>query len=398
MNFLNRKTVEDIDVTGKRVLVRCDYNVPFDSEGNITDTKRIDESIKTLRYLIDHNAKVIICSHRGRPKGTVKPELSLAPTIPYLSKVLGQQVQMATDVVGESAKALCSNLQEGQVMMLENVRFEKGEEANDPAFAKELASLANIYVNDAFGTSHRAHASTAGVAAYLPAVCGYLIQKELQVLGNALNHPARPFVAILGGAKVSDKIGVITALLDKIDVLIVGGGMAYTFTNALGYSIGNSLCEPDKLELAKDIMAKAKEKGVNFLIPVDNVIANKFAEDAQWQIVDSDQIPEGWMGLDIGPKSAEMFAHAIEHAGTVFWNGPLGVSEWKNFAEGTFKVAQALAHSDAYSIIGGGDSAAAVEKLGFAKQMSHISTGGGASLELIEGLELPGIACLMEKE
>ena len=386
MNFLNRKTVEDIDVTGKRVLVRCDYNVPFDSEGNITDTKRIDESIKTLRYLIDHNAKVIICSHRGRPKGTVKPELSLAPTIPYLSKVLGQQVQMATDVVGESAKALCSNLQEGQVMMLENVRFEKGEEANDPAFAKELASLADIYVNDAFGTSHRAHASTAGVAAYLPAVCGYLIQKELQVLGNALNHPARPFVAILGGAKVSDKIGVITALLDKIDVLIVGGGMAYTFTNALGYSIGNSLCEPDKLELAKDIMAKAKEKGVNFLIPVDNVIANKFAEDAQWQIVDSDQIPEGWMGLDIGP------------AGTVFWNGPLGVSEWKNFAEGTFKVAQALAHSDAYSIIGGGDSAAAVEKLGFAKQMSHISTGGGASLELIEGLELPGIACLMEKE
>ena len=398
MNFLNRKTVEDIDVTGKRVLVRCDYNVPFDSEGNITDTKRIDESIKTLRYLIDHNAKVIICSHRGRPKGTVKPELSLAPTIPYLSKVLGQQVQMATDVVGESAKALCSNLQEGQVMMLDNVRFEKGEEANDPAFAKELASLADIYVNDAFGTSHRAHASTAGVAAYLPAVCGYLIQKELQVLGNALNHPARPFVAILGGAKVSDKIGVITALLDKIDVLIVGGGMAYTFTNALGYSIGNSLCEPDKLELAKDIMAKAKEKGVNFLIPVDNVIANKFAEDAQWQIVDSDQIPEGWMGLDIGPKSAEIFAHAIEHAGTVFWNGPLGVSEWKNFAEGTFKVAQALAHSDAYSIIGGGDSAAAVEKLGFAKQMSHISTGGGASLELIEGLELPGIACLMEKE
>ena len=398
MNFLNRKTVEDIDVTGKRVLVRCDYNVPFDSDGNITDTKRIDESIKTLRYLIDHNAKVIICSHRGRPKGTVKPELSLAPTIPYLSKVFGQQVKMATDVVVESSKTLCANLQEGQVMMLENVRFEKGEEANDPAFAKELASLADIYVNDAFGTSHRAHASTAGVAAYLPAVCGYLIQKELQVLGNALNHPARPFVAILGGAKVSDKIGVITALLDKIDVLIVGGGMAYTFTNALGYSIGNSLCEPDKLELAKDIMAKAKEKGVNFLIPVDNVIANKFAEDAQWQIVDSDQIPEGWMGLDIGPKSAEIFAHAIEHAGTVFWNGPLGVSEWKNFAEGTFKVAQALAHSDAYSIIGGGDSAAAVEKLGFAKQMSHISTGGGASLELIEGLELPGIACLMEKE
>ena len=397
MNFLNRKTVEDIDVTGKRVLVRCDYNVPFDSEGNITDTKRIDESIKTLRYLIDHNAKVIICSHRGRPKGTVKPELSLAPTIPYLSKVLGQQVQMATDVVGESAKALCSNLQEGQVMMLENVRFEKGEEANDPAFAKELASLADIYVNDAFGTSHRAHASTAGVAAYLPAVCGYLIQKELQVLGNALNHPARPFVAILGGAKVSDKIGVITALLDKIDVLIVGGGMAYTFTNALGYSIGNSLCEPDKLELAKDIMAKAKEKGVNFLIPVDNVIANKFAEDAQWQIVDSDQIPEGWMGLDIGPKSRELFANAVKNAGTVVWNGPMGVSEWENFANGTIAVAKAVADSNAISIIGGGDSAAAVEKLGFADKMTHISTGGGASLEFLEGLELPGIACLNEK-
>ncbi len=398
MNFLNRKTVEDIDVAGKRVLVRCDYNVPFDSHGNITDTKRIDESIKTLRYLIDHRAKVIICSHRGRPKGAVKPELSLAPTIPYVSKVLGQQVQMAKDVIGESARTLCDNLQDGQVMMLENVRFEPGEEANDPAFAKKLASFADIFVNDAFGTSHRLHASTAGVAAYLPAVCGYLIQKELGVLGNALFHPARPFVAILGGAKVSDKIGVITALLDKIDVLIIGGGMAYTFTNALGYSIGNSLCEPDKLELAKDIMAKAKEKGVNFIIPVDNVIANKFAEDAQWQIVDSDQIPEGWMGLDIGPKSAEMFANAIASAGTVFWNGPLGVSEWENFSKGTFKVAQALAESSAYSIIGGGDSAAAVERLGFAKQMSHISTGGGASLELIEGLELPGIACLMEKE
>ena len=281
--------------------------------------------------------------------------------------------------------------------MLENVRFEKGEEANDPAFAKELASLADIYVNDAFGTSHRAHASTAGVAAYLPAVCGYLIQKELQVLGNALNHPARPFVAILGGAKVSDKIGVITALLDKIDVLIVGCGMAYTFTNGLGYSIGNSLCEPDKLELAKDIMAKAKEKGVNFLIPVDNVIANKFAEDAQWQIVDSDQIPEGWMGLDIGPKSRELFANAVKNAGTVVWNGPMGVSEWENFANGTIAVAKAVADSNAISIIGGGDSAAAVEKLGFADKMTHISTGGGASLEFLEGLELPGIACLNEK-
>lgn len=398
MDFLNRKTVEDIDVSGKRVLVRCDYNVPFDSVGNITDTKRIDESIKTLRYLIDHNAKIIICSHRGRPKGTVKPELSLAPTIPYVSKVLDQQVQMATDVIGESAQTLCANLEEGQVMMLENVRFEPGEETNDPTFAKKLASFADIFVNDAFGTSHRAHASTAGVSAYIPAVCGYLIQKELQILGNALHTPKRPFVAILGGAKVSDKIGVIIALLDKIDTLIIGGGMAYTFMNALGYSIGNSLCESDKLDLAKDIMAKAKEKEVKFLIPIDNIIANKFAQDAQWQIADSDQIPEGWMGMDIGPKSADLFAHAIEHAGTVFWNGPLGVSEWNNFANGTYKVAQALANSKAYSIIGGGDSAASVEKLGFAKQMSHISTGGGASLELIEGLELPGIACLLQKE
>lgn len=398
MDFLNRKTIEDIDITGKRVLVRCDYNVPFDSNGNIIDTKRIDESLKTLRYLINHKAKIIICSHLGRPKGMVKPKFSLAPIVPYLSKVLGQPVQIATDVIGESAKVLCANLTEGQVVMLENVRFEPGEEENDPTFAKQLASLADIFVNDAFGTSHRRHASTAGVAAYIPAVCGYLIQKELQVLGSALYTPKRPFVAILGGAKVSDKIGVITALLDKIDILIIGGGMAYTFMNALGYSIGNSLCESDKLDLAQDIMAKAKEKEVKFLIPVDNIVANRFAEDAQWQTVDSDKIPEGWMGMDIGPKSIELFTTAIQQAGTVFWNGPLGVSEWKNFANGTGKVAQALANSQAYSIIGGGDSAAAVEKLGFAKQISHISTGGGASLELIEGLELPGIACLMEKE
>ena len=398
MNFLNRKTVEDIEVAGKRVLVRCDYNVPFDDKGNITDTKRIDESIKTLRYLIDYNAKVIICSHMGRPKGKVVPELSLAPTVPYLSGVLGQPVKMADDVIGESARALCADLKDGQVMMLENVRFEPGEEKNEPEFAKTLASFADIFVNDAFGTSHRLHASTAGVAAFLPAVCGYLIEKELRVLGNALFHPVRPFVAILGGAKVSDKIGVITALLDKIDVLIIGGGMAYTFTNALGYSIGNSLCEPDKLELAKDIMAKAKEKNVSFLIPVDHVIADKFDKDANWQIAESDRIPEGWMGLDIGPKSAELFANAIANAGTVFWNGPLGVSEWEHFANGTVQVAKALAESSAYSIIGGGDSAAAVERFGLAKQMSHISTGGGASLELIEGKDLPGIACLLEKE
>ena len=394
MSF-NKKTIEDVQVKGKRVLVRCDFNVPL-KDGVITDENRLVGALPTIKYLIENGAKVILCSHLGKDASK-----SLAPVAVRLSEMLGKEVVFARDeeVVGENARKAVADMKDGDVVLLENTRCRKEETKNGEELSKELASLCDIYVNDAFGTAHRAHSSTVGVTNYVDtAVCGYLIQKELQVLGNALNHPARPFVAILGGAKVSDKIGVITALLDKIDVLIVGGGMAYTFTNALGYSIGNSLCEPDKLELAKDIMAKAKEKGVNFLIPVDNVIANKFAEDAQWQIVDSDQIPEGWMGLDIGPKSAEIFAHAIEHAGTVFWNGPLGVSEWKNFAEGTFKVAQALAHSDAYSIIGGGDSAAAVEKLGFAKQMSHISTGGGASLELIEGLELPGIACLMEKE
>ena len=397
MNFLNRKTVEDIDVTGKRVLVRCDYNVPFDSEGNITDTKRIDESIKTLRYLIDHNAKVIICSHRGRPKGTVKPELSLAPTIPYLSKVLGQQVQMATDVVGESAKALCSNLQEGQVMMLENVRFEKGEEANNPAFAKELASLADIYVNDAFGTSHRAHASTAGVAAYLPAVCGYLIQKELQVLGNALNHPARPFVAILGGAKVSDKIGVITALLDKIDVLIVGGGMAYTFLKAQGFEIGTSLLEEDKMDMTLSLLKKAEEKGVEFLLPADVVCADEFKNDSPCGVYPADGMPADKMGLDIGPETRKLYKEAVINSETVVWNGPMGVFEMPNFAKGTNTIAQALADLDATTIIGGGDSVAAVNQAGLGDKMSHISTGGGASMEFLEGKELPGIAALTDK-
>ena len=396
MNFLNRKTVEDIDVTGKRVLVRCDYNVPFDSEGNITDTKRIDESIKTLRYLIDHNAKVIICSHRGRPKGTVKPELSLAPTIPYLSKVLGQQVQMATDVVGESAKALCSNLQEGQVMMLENVRFEKGEEANNPAFAKELASLADIYVNDAFGTSHRAHASTAGVAAYLPAVCGYLIQKELKFLGEAVNNPVRPFVAILGGSKVSDKIAVINNLLEKVDTIIIGGGMAYTFLKAQGYEIGTSLCEDDRMDYAKEMIAKAEAKGVKFLLPVDHRIADGF-KDVEAKVTEDQNIPAGYMGLDIGPKTEALYAEAIKDAKTVIWNGPMGVFEFENFNKGTIAVAKAMADADATTVIGGGDSAAAVNILGFGDKMTHISTGGGASLEFLEGKTLPGIAALNDK-
>lgn len=397
MNYLNKKSVEDIDVAGKRVLVRCDFNVPFDGEGKISDPKRIDEALRTIRYLIDHHAKVILCSHLGRPKGEFNPKYSLAPVAEYLSKVLGQPVQMAKDVIGDSAKAICASLKEGDVALLENVRFHKEEEKNDPDFSKALASLAEIYVNDAFGTAHRAHASTAGVAAYLPAVCGYLIQKEITVMGGALANPKRPFVSILGGAKVSDKIGVISNLLDKVDTLIIGGGMAYTFMKALGYSIGTSICEDDKLELAQEMMAKAKEKNVKFLIPLDNVVADKYDENADHKISDSDRIPDGWMGLDIGPKTQELFTSALVGAGTVVWNGPMGVSEWKNFAAGTEAVAKAVAESGAISIIGGGDSAAAVEQLGFADKMTHISTGGGASLEFLEGLELPGIACLNDK-
>lgn len=397
MNYLNKKSVEDIDVAGKRVLVRCDFNVPFDGEGNISDPKRIDEALKTIRYLIDHHAKVILCSHLGRPKGEFNPKYSLAPVAEYLSKVLGQPVQMAKDVIGDSAKTICASLKDGEVALLENVRFHKEEEKNDPEFSKALASLAEIYVNDAFGTAHRAHASTAGVAAYLPAVCGYLIQKEITVMGNALANPKRPFIAILGGAKVSDKIGVISNLLDKVDTLIIGGGMAYTFMKALGYSIGTSICEDDKLDLAQEMMTKAKEKNVKFLIPLDNVVADKYDENANHHVADSDQIPDGWMGLDIGPKTQELFTSALKGAGTVVWNGPMGVSEWKNFAAGTVAVAKAVAESGAVSIIGGGDSAAAVEQLGFADKMTHISTGGGASLEFLEGLELPGIACLNDK-
>lgn len=398
MNYLNKKTVEDIDVKGKRVLVRCDFNVPFDGEGNISDPKRINEALKTIKYLVDNEAKVILCSHLGRPKGEFNMKYSLAPVAAYLSKALGKEVKMAKDVIGESAKSIAASLENGDVELIENVRFHKEEEKNDPEFAKELASLAEIYVNDAFGTAHRAHASTAGVADYLPAVCGYLIQKEITIMGGALADPKRPFVAILGGAKVSDKIGVITNLLDKVDTLIIGGGMAYTFMNALGYSIGTSICEADKVELAKDIMAKAKEKGVNFLIPQDNVVAKEYKADSEFMPVDSDNIPDGWMGLDIGEKTAGIFADAIKNAGTVVWNGPMGVSEWANFAKGTIAVAKAVAESDAISIIGGGDSAAAVENLGFADKMTHISTGGGASLEFLEGKVLPGIACLNDKD
>ena len=393
----NKKTVEDVDVQGKKVLVRCDFNVPLDEEGRITDDKRIVASLPTIRYLLAHGAAVILCSHLGRPKGQVNPQYSLAPVAQRLTDLLGQPVALAADVVGPDAKAKAAALQPGQAMLLENVRYHAEEEKNDPAFAKELASLAQLYVNDAFGTAHRAHASTAGVADYLPAVCGYLIQKEIKIMGDALANPKRPFVAILGGAKVSDKIGVITNLLDKVDTLIIGGGMAYTFMKALGHSIGDSLLEADKVDLAKEIMDSAKAKGVKFLIPVDNKAGDKYDPDCASQIVDSDNIPAGWMGLDIGPKTAALFADAVKGAGTVVWNGPMGVSEWENFAAGTIAVAKAVAESGAITIIGGGDSAAAVEKLGFAEKMTHISTGGGASLEFLEGKVLPGIACLNDK-
>ena len=396
MEALNKMTVEDLEVSGKRVLVRCDFNVPL-KDGVITSDKRIVASLPTIKYLIDNNAKVILCSHLGRPKGEFKPEFSLAPVAVRLSELLGKEVKMATDVVGESAQALAAELNDGDVMIIENVRFHKEETKNDPEFSKKLADLADLYVNDAFGSAHRAHSSTTGVADYIPAACGYLIQKEINFIGGALANPKRPLVAILGGAKVSDKIGVITNLLDKCDTIIVGGGMAYTFMKSLGYNIGTSLLEADRVEDAKNMMETAKAKGVNFLIPVDNKVGKEYDPNTEAMIVNSDNIPEGWMGLDIGPKTQELFANAIKGSGTVIWNGPMGVSEWENFAQGTIAVATAVAESGAISIIGGGDSAAAVQKLGFADKMSHISTGGGASLEFLEGKELPGIVALNNK-
>ncbi len=393
---LNKKTVEDLQVAGKKVLVRCDFNVKMEN-GVITSDKRIVASLPTIKYLIENGAKVILCSHLGRPKGEVVPEFSLAPVAARLSELLGQEVKMAKDVVGESAQALAADLKDGEVLLLENVRYEKGETKNDPELSKKFADLAELYVNDAFGSAHRAHSSTTGVADHLPAACGYLIQKEIEFIGGALENPQRPLVAILGGAKVSDKIGVITNLIDKCDTLIIGGGMAYTFMKALGYEIGTSLLEADKVELAAEMMKKAEEKGVKFLIPVDNKVGKEYAADTEAMIVDSNKIPEGWMGLDIGPKTQAIFAEAVKDAGTVIWNGPMGVSEWANFASGTVAVATAIAESGAISIIGGGDSAAAIQKLGFADKMSHISTGGGASLEYLEGKELPGIAALNEK-
>lgn len=398
MNYLNKKTIEDIDVQGKKVLVRCDFNVPL-SDGVITDDKRIRESIPTIRYLVEHGAAVILCSHLGRPKEDdeeSKKKATLAPVAKRLAELMGKEVKFTTDIIGDEAHALAADLKPGEILVLENVRFFKAETKNDPAYAKALASMADIFVNDAFGTAHRAHASTAGVADYLPAVCGYLIQKEISIMGGALADPKRPFVAILGGAKVSDKIGVITNLIDKVDTLIIGGAMAYTFNAARGKTIGASKFEEDKVELAKEILAKAEAKGVKFLLPVDNVAADAFSADANTKVFEGN-IDEGWMGLDIGPKTQTLFADAVKNAGTVVWNGPMGVFEMAPFAKGTIAVAKAIADSDAISIIGGGDSAAAVEQLGFADKMTHISTGGGASLEFLEGLELPGIACLNDK-
>lgn len=391
----NKKSIEDIDVGSKRVLVRCDFNVPQDDSGAITADKRIVESLPTIRYLLKQNAKVILCSHLGRPKGAVNLKYTLKPVAERLSQLLGQTVTLASDVVGEDAKAKAAALKDGEILLLENVRFHAEEEKNDPAFSKALADLADIYVNDAFGTAHRAHASTAGVADYLPAVCGYLIQKEIDVMGKALADPKRPFVAVLGGAKVSDKIGVIKNLSLKCDAIIIGGAMAYTFKKAAGRNIGISRCEEDLLDMARDLMVKAVGMGVRFLLPIDHVCSDHFGADAV--AVPSKHITENMMGMDIGPKTAERYSDELRRAGTVVWNGPMGVFEFPAFAEGTKAIARAIAESNAVSIIGGGDSAAAVEQLGFADKMTHISTGGGASLEFLEGLELPGIAALLDK-
>jgi len=397
MNY-NKKTILDVDVAGKKILLRCDFNVPQDKEtGAITSDKRIVAALPTIRYLLEKKAAVIACSHLGKPKGEWKAKLSLAPVAQRLSELLGQEVIFAKDIVGEDAKAKAAALQGGQIMLLENLRFDPREEKNDPSFAEELASMAELYVSDAFGTVHRAHASTAGVAAYLPAVSGLLVAKELKVMGGALNNPKRPFVAVLGGAKVSDKIGVINNLLDKADTIIIGGGMAYTFAKAQGGSIGKSLCEEDKLDYAREMITKAEKNGVKLLLPSDTMAADDFSNDAKRQVVSTMAIPDGWEGMDIGPDTIRTFCDAVKGAGTVVWNGPMGVFEFENFAAGTRAMAQALADSGAITIVGGGDSAAAVEQMGFADKITHISTGGGASLEFLEGLELPGVACLLDK-
>ena len=393
-----KKTIEDIQVKGKKVLVRCDFNVPLDENKKITDENRINGALPTIVYLRDHGAKVILCSHLGRPKGEVNPKYSLAPVAKRLSELLKQEVKLTKDVIGPDAHACVEAMKDGDVILLENVRFHKEEEKNDPDFAKALSSLADIYVNDAFGTAHRAHASTEGVSHYLkPSVAGYLIGKELAVMGKALANPERPFVAILGGAKVSDKIGVIENLIDKVNTLIIGGGMSYTFQVALGGKVGNSLLEADKVDLAKELMAKAKAKGVKLLLPVDNVAADDFKNDANKKTVPGNAIPDGWQGLDIGPETIKLFCAEIRGAKTVIWNGPMGVFEFENFAVGTREIAKACADCKGVTIIGGGDSAAAVTQMGFADKVTHVSTGGGASMEFLEGKTLPGIACLDEK-
>ena len=430
---MNKKTIEDVNVKGKRVLVRVDFNVPMDADKNITDENRIVGALPTIKYLLSNGAKVVLCSHMGKPHNvfneTIKlnkkekakiealpaeeqeaataaalekakgdiTKLSLAPVAKRLSEHLGQEVYMAKDVIGEETKKKAASLKEGEVMLLENLRFHAEEEKNDPEFAKELSSYGEIYVNDAFGTAHRAHASTEGVAHYLPAVCGYLIEKELRIMGGALENPERPFLAILGGAKVSDKIGVINNLLEKVDVLIIGGGMAYTFQKAMGGHIGNSLCEDDKMELAKELLAKAAYKGKRIVLPVDNEAGNAFSNDCLHITVHSQEIPEGFEGMDIGPVTRELFVNEVRRARTIIWNGPMGVSEFPVFAEGTRAVAEAVANNPGITIIGGGDSAAAIQKLGFADKVSHVSTGGGASLEFLEGIELPGVAALNNK-
>ena len=397
MNY-NKKTIMDVDVAGKKILLRCDFNVPQDkATGAITSDKRIVAALPTIKYLLDQGAAVIACSHLGKPKGEWKEKLSLAPVAVRLSQLLGQEVIFAKDVVGDDAKAKAAALQGGQIMLLENLRFDPREEKNAPSFAKELADMAELYVSDAFGSVHRAHASTAGVAAFLPAVSGLLVAKELEIMGGALNNPKRPFVAVLGGAKVSDKIGVINNLLERADTIVIGGGMAYTFAKAQGGSIGKSLCESDKLDYALEMIEKAKKNGVKLLLPIDTVAADNFSNDAKRMVVSTMAIPDDYEGMDIGPETTKLFCDAVKGAGTVVWNGPMGVFEFENFAAGTRAMAQALADSGAVTIVGGGDSAAAVEQMGFADKITHISTGGGASLEFLEGLELPGVACLLDK-
>ena len=394
---MNKKTVKDIDLKGKKVFVRCDFNVPMDENQNITDNTRIVAALPTIKYLLEQNCKIILASHLGRPKGEVKPEFSLKPVAKELSKLLGKEVIMANDVIGEDATTKAANLKEGEIMLLENVRFHREETDNDPEFAKKLASMAEVFVNDAFGTAHRAHASTTGIADYIPGVAGFLIEKELKFLGNAINNPERPFVAILGGAKVSDKIGVIDSLLDKVDTLMIGGGMAYTFFKAQGYNVGNSLCEVEKTGLALEAMEKAKSKGVKLLLPIDTKIGKEFKPDTESKTVAWTEIPDEWEGFDIGEKTIEMFKNELQSAKTVIWNGPLGLFEFDQFAIGTNEIAKTLAELDATTIIGGGDSAAAVTKAGLADKMTHISTGGGASLEFLEGKKLPGIECLQDR-